>query len=196
MDNTFKTNRLDSTLLSKHRGWFLLWGALLVILGLLAITGTLLTTLITVVFLGTLLLIGGVIMIVDSVVFWWRRWDGFFPRLIMGILYTIAGLMLIEQPVLSSISITLVLGVFYIVLGLLRLADSFSTRAPQWGWSFFSGLIALLLGILILTNWPASGLYIIGLFIGIDLVFCGWAFVIASIAARPSSLKTKDDFSL
>ncbi|OGT64020.1 MAG: hypothetical protein A3J38_07045 [Gammaproteobacteria bacterium RIFCSPHIGHO2_12_FULL_45_9] len=168
----------------KHSPWFFLWGAALIILGLLAISAATLTTLISVLFIGALLLAGGVILVLDAYKFWWGKWSGFFLHLAMGLLYLIAGYMIIKSPEAGSLSITLLLGVFYTLIGIFRITYSVALRMPRWGWSFVSGLVALLLGFLIVANWPASSLYIIGLFVGIDLVFCGWAYVMAALTAR------------
>jgi uncharacterized membrane protein HdeD (DUF308 family) len=52
------------------------------------------------------------------------------------------------------------------------------------GWRLASSIITLLLGVLILLEWPASGLFIIGLFIGIDLIFTGWVYIVSALSAR------------
>jgi len=70
------------------------------------------------------------------------------------------------------------------IVGFFRMAYVLSTRVPNWGWGFFSGLLALLLGVLILSSWPQSGLFVIGLFVGIDLFFVGLAYIMTSLAAR------------
>lgn len=184
MENYYRMSYLDAAAVRRYWGGFFLWGLLLLILGIVAVSATVFTTMVTMVFLGVLILLGGVVIIVDAFSFWWGKWSGFFLHLIMGVLYVIFGFMLIENPILGSISITLLLGVFYLMLGIFRIIDSLSLKVLQWGWSFFSGLIALLLGILILANWPSSSLYIIGLFVGIDLIFIGWAYMMTALYAR------------
>lgn len=165
-------------------GWFFAWGLLLLILGLCAISVAAFTTLISVIFLGALILISGIVIIIDSFKFWRGKGGGFILHLIMGILYVVVGAMLIESPILGAISLTLILGVFYLVLGAVRVIYSLSLRTPSWGWSFVSGLIALILGLLILANWPAASLLIIGLFVGIDLLFVGWTYIMVSLFGR------------
>lgn len=182
MDNYSKTNNLLPSPWGHLWGWMLVWGIILIILGVLAIGASVLTTIVSVIFLGIMLIAGGIIVIIDSFSLFHHKWGVFLWRLGMGILYVIVGFMLIQRPLLGSISITLFLGIFYLVIGISRLIDAFSGRLPQWGWAFFSGLVSLLLGILILINWPVSGLFIIGLFIGIDLLILGWAYVMTSIA--------------
>jgi uncharacterized membrane protein HdeD (DUF308 family) len=186
-DIIMNTKRFNNTYLnafSKNWAWFLIWGIALVVLGVIAISATLATTVISVIFLGFLLLIAGILMVVDACSFWWHKWGGFLLHLILGILYLFVGIMLVQSPILASISLTLFLGIFYFIIGLFRLIYSLTLRTPNWGWSLFNAVISLLLGILILTSWPQSGLFIIGLFVGIDLLFTGWAYIMVSLAGR------------
>ena len=166
---------------------FFIWGLVLVLLGIIAIGTSTMTTLISILFLGTLLLVGGIVLIVDAFSFWWSRWHGFFLVLLSGILYTALGIILIQNPMLASVTLTLMLGIFYLIIGVIRVIYSLFSKTPNWGWGLFSGLIAFILGVLILSNWPQSGLFIIGLFIGIDLLLAGWSYIMTSLASRSSS---------
>lgn len=177
-------NNLYLTAFSKNWGWFFIWGLLLLILGVVAISAATLTTILSVLFLGFLLLISGIVIIIDTFSFWWHKWSGFILHLILGILYVAVGVMLIKSPLSASISLTLLLGAFYLTIGIFRIIYSLSVRVPRWGWSFFNAIISLLLGILILSSWPQSSLFIIGLFVGIDLIFTGWVYIMAALAAR------------
>ena len=169
---------------SKSWGWLLFWGFVLVILGLTAISLAALTTFVSVIFLGAIIFVGGIVIIIHTLRFWRKRWSSFLVHLIIGILYIVVGLMLMQNPISSSISLTLLLGIFYIILGIFRITYSTTITSPQWGWSLFSGILSLVLGILILASWPASGLFIIGLFVGIDLLVCGWAYMIIALSGR------------
>lgn len=173
-------------LIDYNKNWlrFLIWGMLLVILGAAAISATVFSTLLSVVILGFFIFAGGVVVIVDTFSFWLHKWQGFFLHLLMGILYVGVGLMLIGSPGLSAISLTLLLAILFIFIGIFRIAYSLSHRLTQWGWNLFNGLISLLLGLLILASWPASSLFIIGLFVGIDLVFAGVAYLMIAFTAR------------
>lgn len=170
--------------LNKNWLWFLLWGIAITALGIFAISATTFTTVVTVIVLGLLLLFGGVIVAIDAFTFWRGKGSAFVIHVIMAILYLIAGWILIKNPLEGSVSITFLLGVAYIILGIFRIIYSLSMQMLRWGWSLFNGIITLLLGILIMAAWPASSLYIIGLFVGIDLIFCGWAYIMVAIAAK------------
>ena len=169
---------------NKNWGWFLGWGILLVILGVLAISYAASTTLISIIFLGALLIISGVLVSLEAFQFWWGKWGVFFAHIISGILYFILGIMLIKLPVLGSLSLTLLLSIGYIALGLFRIIYSLSVKLPSHNWRLFNGVLTLILGGLILAGWPLSGLFVIGLFIGIDLLFCGWVYITMALSAK------------
>lgn len=184
MNGSFRLSDVDLAAFAKKWGWFVGWGILLIILGMAAIAAAGFTTLVSVIFLGVIVLIGGVIITIDTFNTWWGKWKGFLLHLIIGILYLVVGAMLIKHPVSASVSLTLLLGIFYIVVGAFRLIYSASSQALKWGWGFFSGFVSLLLGLLIMASWPASSLYIIGLFVGIDLLFSGWSYVMIGMSAK------------
>lgn len=190
MNGSFRFSDADLARFAKKWGWFVGFGFLLIILGIAAIAAAGFTTLVSVIFLGFLLLMGGVIITIDTFNTWWGKWKGFILHLVIGILYLIAGALLIKHPASASVSLTLLLGIFYAVVGVFRLVYSSLSQGPKWGWGMFSGLISLLLGILIMMSWPASSLYIIGLFVGIDLLFSGWSYVMIGLSAREWSLNS------
>lgn len=166
----------------KKWGWFLALGILLIVLGFFAISSAVAVTWLTVEFLGFLLLIGGIAQFIYS--FFALKWSGFFLSLLAGILYSVTGFLMVKNPALSALTLTLLLASFYTVAGVFRIIGALTTRFQHWGWVLTSGIISLLLGILIFAEWPISGLWVIGLFIGIDMIFVGWAWVIISLAAH------------
>lgn len=180
----FQLSDQQRAALSANWGWFFAWGLALIILGTFAITYAAEATIVTVVMLGIVLAIFGVIAILDAFQFWWRIWGSFALRLLLGLLYLGAGVMLIKGPIAGSISLTLFFAVLFITVGIIRMIYALLYRHPGSGWKFFNGLITLVLGILILKSWPMSGLFIIGLFIGIDLLIAGWVYIMVAFAAR------------
>lgn len=185
---TYSFNTINATAVKKAWGWFLLWGIGLLILGLLAISSVTLTTLISIIFLGVLIFISGVIILIDAFTFWWRLWGGFFLHFFIGLFYLFAGAILIKNPIFASLSLTFILGIFYVLIGISRIIYSLTLQVFRWKLTLFNGIVTLLLGILILASWPSSSLYIIGLFVGIDLVICGWVYIMAAMYAK--SVKT------
>lgn len=186
MTNDLELNPLEVYLGEKYcrENWvsFFLLGIILIILGSIAIIGANYTTLTSVIFFGSLLMIGGILQIIYA--FWGRKGQGFAHNILAGIFYTTVGLMFITHPTASALAITLLLAAFYCVSGIFKIIVSLSTPTVQWGWLLFSGIISLALGLLIWSEWPIMGLWIIGLFIGIDLIFLGWFWVMLSLRAR------------
>jgi uncharacterized membrane protein HdeD (DUF308 family) len=177
--------QIDKSIYAKNWKRFLLWGVTLIILGLLAISTAMMTTFISVVFLGVLITIAGAIILVDTWSFWRVKKSGFALHLLMGVVYLAGGLMLMDNPLAGSISLTFLLGVLYITLGAFRSIYALTHRyMPRWGLSLLNGCVSFLLGIMILSSWPESSLYIIGLFVGIDLLVCGWVYVMSALAAH------------
>lgn len=156
-------------------GWFLAFGIVLMLLGITAIVRSVKATVVSMVFFGWLLLFASIIEFVDA--FMVGRWAGFFPHLLVAILFGIIGLMMVMKPVISAEAATFLMSLFFLLGGLYQLVAALWTRLPGWGWQAVNGIVASILGVLILAQWPITGLWVIGLFVGIDLIFYGWAWV-------------------
>ena len=167
-----------------HRHWvrFLIVGLLLVALGTLGVIASSLFTLASVLLCGWLLLIGGAAVAAHAL--WARRWGGFFVQLIFGLLNLVMGWIMITQPAIAAVTLTLLLGVSLVVQGVFRSAAALAANADGRGWLLLSGLASLILGILIWSEWPISGLWVIGLFVGIDLLLYGWWLVSLALSVR------------
>jgi uncharacterized membrane protein HdeD (DUF308 family) len=164
--------------------WYLLLGIAMVALGVFAISYACIVT-VTVAatwLFGFLMIAGGIAEIVNS--FHAGRWSGTLVHLLIGVLYAVVGLLIIDQPEGAAIQLTLIIAVFLIVSGIFRIVFAISERFTGWGWVMLNGAVTLFLGILIYKQWPASGLWVIGLFIGIDLVFNGWAWIMLALGLR------------
>jgi len=166
----------------KNRGWFLALGILLIIVGTIAIIYDVAATLLSVLFFGWLLIIVGAFEAVQS--FWQAKWGGFFLHLIGGILALVVGYHLVSSPAEGALVITLVMAIYFLVIGVVRSLTALTMRFPNWGWVFLSGIITFILGVLVKQQWPYSGLWVIGLFIGIDMIFSGWSYVMLALAAK------------
>jgi uncharacterized membrane protein HdeD (DUF308 family) len=162
--------------------WFVALGVVLVLLGAVAVGWAFLATIASVIFLGWLMLAGGILQAVHA--FSNRRWGGFFLELLAGVLYVVVGVMMILNPAAGALALTLLIAAFLIVGGAFRIAAGLSARFHHQGWLVLHGAINVLLGILIWTQWPVSGLWVIGLFVGIDMIFNGWALIMLGIAAK------------
>jgi uncharacterized membrane protein HdeD (DUF308 family) len=163
-------------------GWLLALGIAAILLGVIAVTMASLTTMITVGTFGLLLMLGGVVMLLHS--FETRGWHGFLMNLIVGLLYAFAGFFLFVNPVAGALMLTLLLAAVFIGGGVVRCVLAAIHRFEHWGWFFASGVVSIVLGSLIWTQWPISGLFIIGLFIGIDLLMMGWSLLMVALRVR------------
>jgi uncharacterized membrane protein HdeD (DUF308 family) len=166
---------------------FLALGISLVVLGAAAVGSSFYATAGFVVFFGFLLLAGGAIQIVSS--FWAGKWSGMLLHLLIGLLYGIVGLMVIDAPLESAIVLTKLIAIFLIVSGIFRIAAALVQRFPDWGWVMLNGGIALLLGLMINRQWPASGFWVIGLFVGIEMIFNGWAWIMLALGLKSYKAK-------
>lgn len=166
----------------RNWGWFFALGVLLIILGLGVMSSSYYATVFSVMLFGVFLIGAGIVQIVQA--FLAHKWSGFFLTLFLGILYLITGFICVAKPTLAAINLTLWIAAFCFVVGLFRMISSLILRNDQWGWVFFNGLITFLLGMMIYSNWPYSGLWLIGLIIGIDMVLSGWSWIWTALFAR------------
>jgi uncharacterized membrane protein HdeD (DUF308 family) len=163
-------------------GWFLILGILLIVVGCAALTYSFLATAFAVFMLGCMLFATG-IMEAASILFV-RKWHGYFLHLLMGILDIVLGIIMVTQPLEAALALTLVIACFFLVGGIYRLASAVSLQFPHWGFAAFSGLISIALGLMLWTQWPTSGLWFIGMCIGIDLIFRGASWISLSFRLR------------
>jgi uncharacterized membrane protein HdeD (DUF308 family) len=163
-------------------GLVLVLGLISVVVGFLAISSAFIATLASVVYFAALLLVAGVTEVVHAVM--GRHGKGFALHLLSAALYLFVGLFILEHPVRAAEVLTLVLAAGFLVGGLLRALFSVVVRFPSWQWVMLNGLVDLLLGAFILNGWPESSLWVIGLFVGIDLLFHGWSWVVLALTAR------------
>lgn len=186
MNDVFTNRFQDIEGVRKNWGWFLTLGVLLVALGCGIIGSSFYATIFSIILLGVFLLCAGIVQIVQA--FMARKWSGLFLSLLIGIFYIVAGFFCVVRPASAAIGITLWIATFLFVVGMFRMLTSLILRFDHWGWVFFNGLVTFLLGAMIYADWPLSGLWVIGLFVGVDMILSGWSWIILSISA---SMKPK-----
>jgi uncharacterized membrane protein HdeD (DUF308 family) len=128
------------------------------------------------------MLVAGVFYIVGA--FFTRGWGGFFLSLLAGILHLAVGLIVVDRPVEAVLVYTLVMAVFFFVDGLFHIVSALAGQFRHWGWVLVNGVITLLLGVMIWKQWPLSGLIVVGLFLGINLVVSGVTVISLGLNAR------------
>ncbi len=161
---------------------YLLLGIVLLIAGVFVLGDVVLASVVSAIFIGWAIAIAGVLEIIHA--FSARGWKGFILDLLLGVLYIAGGAMLLSNPIAASVTLTLVLGVIWIVSGIFRMVLA-GAIWREGGWAvFLSGMVAVLAGAIILARWPASGLWVLGLLLGIDLLVHGIAWIAYSFGVR------------
>lgn len=173
-------NEFDA--IKRHGGWFTILGVALMVLGAIAIVAAVATTLISIMIFGWLLILGGIFQSIHA--FRRKSGGGSMLQRFMGVLNLIVGLLIIANPGASALALTLLMAAFFIVGGLFRIVSAAEHHFPGRNWALFSGAINIVLGVLIWLQWPASAFWVLGMFIGIDLILTGWWFVMLTSTAR------------
>ena len=174
--------------LGKEWWCFLITGMLLVIAGTLSITYPLFTSFGVVILIGAVLIVSGVATIISA--FWAGKWSAFFVHILSGLLYLVIGFVITETPFESLTVLTLMLAGFFIVGGGFRIVMALVEKYHHWGWGLVNGVVTLTLGLIIfrafrhLPEEPGGVLWIIGLLVGLELLFNGWTWVMLSLAIK------------
>ncbi len=169
--------------------WLVVLGICLIVLGTVLLGSPVISTLATVTTLACLILVVGGIEIVGA--FWCQEWSGFFLALLSGILGVVIGLMLLGNPIQGGITLTVLLASFLLVGGIFKAVAAIAHRFEGWGWLLSSGFVDVVLGVLIWRELPMSGLTIIGVLVGISIIFRGvsWLMLGFTLKRIPATLK-------
>ncbi len=169
--------------LQKQWGWFFALGLLMMFFGFIIIMYPVAGTFTIELLLGLILLIGGLAHMALS--FQAKKWGGFLLTLLSGIVYAVAGLLLLLYPLAGVITLTMFLGVLLLVTGILKGGLAFKIRPSSSGnWLLFDSIITILLGILILISWPSDAIWVIGLLFGIDMIFGGLSSIMLGFSIK------------
>ncbi len=171
------------------RSWwvYLLLGIVLVIGGVIVLGDVTVASVISAVVISWAILIVGIFQVVHA--FSSTGWKGFVLDLLIGLLYIAAGYILLANPLGATVKLTLILGIIWLVSGFFRIILA-GVLWRQAGWLLLlSGIVGVLAGGIIISEWPQSGLWVLGLCLGVDLISHGvaWISYSMSIAAGPSN---------
>jgi uncharacterized membrane protein HdeD (DUF308 family) len=170
----------------KNANWLMFLGILLIILGVIALGMEVSMTIVSVLFFGFIILAGGIFQLIDA--FKAEGWKSVLYHVLIALLYVAAGIIMITDPLLSAVWMTMAIASMLIVVGFLRIFMGLQLRPIKgWGWTVAAGIAAIVLGGMIFAQWPDSGLWVIGLFIAIELIMQGWAMIAIAMAARASA---------
>lgn len=164
-----------------------IWMAVLAVIslvgGVLALLNPFAATLAATLMAGWAFAILGVVQIVQS--FQVQGWGGFLWALLFGILSLVVGISLIFNPLAGMVSLTLLVAVLFLALGAVKVMYAISLRPVDgWGWVLFSGIVSLVLGVMILANFPWSAVSVLGILLGVELLSNGFLFLFVALGLR------------
>jgi uncharacterized membrane protein HdeD (DUF308 family) len=171
--------------LRAHWRLYVFEGVVMIVLGVLAIVFPVFATLAVALYLGWLFLLCGILALV--VMMSTGRIPGFWWALVTAILAVVAGLALLLKPAAGIVSLTAVLTAFFIVEGVFQTVVALSHREMiphSWGWLLASGIADLVLAAIIISGWPGTVDWTLGLLAGVSLLTSGWVIVMVTMSAR------------
>jgi uncharacterized membrane protein HdeD (DUF308 family) len=164
-------------------GWFFGFGVCLVTLGLVAILASSITTVVSVAVAGALMMIGGIAQLIHAIST--RRMKGALTNGLIGVLYGFAGYVLVRHPMFGALALTYLLSVLFVTWGVLKLVLGSQLRHFRFTtYMTLSAVASIVLGVLIFAQWPSSAAWVIGTFVGINLVFDGMSWTALGLAAK------------
>jgi uncharacterized membrane protein HdeD (DUF308 family) len=172
----------------RHWIWFLSEGIVLVILGVLALMAPTIASVAATVFFGWILLLSGIVGLISTLRA--RTAPGFGWSLLSALVGIAAGVLLLAWPLSGTVSLTAVLIAFLLLEGAVSIMYALEHRGAlsgQWGWMLASGILDVVLGVLLLIGLPATALWALGLLVGINMLFGGWALILMALHARPAA---------
>jgi uncharacterized membrane protein HdeD (DUF308 family) len=185
------TNEILGSVHIKWR-WLLGLGILFVVLGTIGLGASIVLTIASVVFFGVLLLIGGGYQFVDA--FRYSGWKSRISHILIALLYVIAGVIVVNDPMGASSIFTMMIAGALIAIGIVRIFMAYQMRQIKgWGWLLVGGIAAIALGAMIVAEWPLSGLWGIGMLIAIEMLFAGWGMVMMALTVKDLERKSIEE---
>jgi uncharacterized membrane protein HdeD (DUF308 family) len=176
----------EAATLRKHSTWFIVYGIVMMALGLFAIAAPNVATLAVSLMLGWLLLFGGGFGLF-AVISGGRSAPGFWWNLLTSILFIVAGLLLLMRPLAGVITLTIILSAYLLAGGIVRimLALGYRSDIPRaWSWVLISGVVDIVLALIIMSGMPGTATWVLGLLVGINLLMMGLSIVMVAAAVR------------
>jgi uncharacterized membrane protein HdeD (DUF308 family) len=176
----------------KHSGgWLVALGAVTILAGMVAVALPLAAGVTFAWFVGVVLLVVGILQFVGA----WRAraWGGQTADLVGGVLYVVAGILAVAFPMAMLAVLALAIAIFLMLRGAYQTWAALRIKpARGWGWLLFGGVLALVLGLLLLLGWPDKTVWVIGLFVGIELIFTGWTYAFLGVGIRGIGSEMED----
>lgn len=160
---------------------FWLVGLVFIAAGVLAIALPHIASLAVEVFLGWLLAATGLVGLLNAL--FGKQRPGYLWDALAGLLGLVAGILLLVYPLQGTVTLTLILSIFFVVEGLAKIVSGLTNRhAGGWGWVVFNGICGVVLGLLIWTALPEASAWVLGLLVGINLLLFGIAVIMSALA--------------
>ncbi|CAN5733931.1 HdeD family acid-resistance protein [soil metagenome] len=165
-------------------GWIVALGVIFMLAGVIALGSVASATASAVLIVGIMMIMAGVAEIIAA--FTVKDWGKAAIWMLLGALYVAGGIIAIMNPFAAATVLTLMLGVALMIGGVVRMFLAWHMReaGKPWGWVTVSGIITLLLGLMIIAQWPYSSFYVLGIFLGIDLIFIGSSWLSIGLALK------------
>jgi len=165
---------------TKNRKRLMGFGIVTLILGIIGVYMSVAMTMASILVLGIFIFLVGLFFFIEA--FSAPDWKGKLAYILLSLLYIVGGAVIVMNPAASAVWFTLFLAIFFIVIGIFRIIAAFMAKneVSSWGWILFVGIINIVLGVMIYNHWPAAGLWVIGLFISIELIVRGIDAIILS----------------
>lgn len=174
---------LNIKAVSERQGWFMALGILMIVLGLVAIGAPFTFGVAADLLVGWLLVISGIAHLTHA--FKATGWRGAVLQFLCGVLYFGVGAMMIVHPVAGLFALTVTVLAYFVASGIFKIILAIRVeQLPQRGWVTVSGILSLALAIYVGSQFPSGALWLIGMLVGIEMLFSGWAFVMIAWAAR------------
>ena len=188
---------IDPETLKKFQTWFKIYGVVLILLGIAAILLPGIASIATSIMVGWLLVAGGVFGLISDFSAGTKA-PGFWWNLLTAALYLIAGIVLLVNPIAAVLTLTIILAAYLLATGFAKVLMAFHYKnviPKAWLWVLFSALVDIALGIIIFAGLPGTALWVIGLMVGINLLFTGVALLASAFhcqsAVAPGSSPAK-----
>jgi uncharacterized membrane protein HdeD (DUF308 family) len=189
-DERFQTKVLLEEL-PRQWGWLLALGIFMVVLGTIGMGVAFYVTLASVLIYSGFLIGAGILQLWQGIKAKETAWSGRTQQFLVALFYLAIAALIIWDPIAASVGLTLFLGALLAGIGVIRIADALRCRRSgwQWTWTLIAGILNLILAAIILFSWPLSGLWVVGLFISIEMIINGWLLIFVSLEVRKKDQK-------
>ena len=178
----------------KHWWMFTVLGAVIMLCGVIAIASPLQSSVGIVIVLAATLVVSGIALVVTA--FWTGHWSAFLIQILIGVLYIMLGMMMTEAPLKTTAALTLFVAGLLMVAGIFRVVAALVLRFPQWGWVLLNGIVTVMFGLIIYRNFPESALWVIGLFVGVEMLLNGFSWIMLGFDVRNMEVTSVGDTTI